>query len=95
VRLPEEAGIGAVPRPGDFGAEPVRVVPGGDQQQQCSGLRADAVESEQPGGAGGDERADQLVQALHLAIQELCAAPELAQRDPDGIGGRVAGPGPQ
>ena len=41
-------------RPGGLGAEPFRVIPGGGQEQR-GGVRADAVEGEQAGGAGSDE----------------------------------------
>jgi hypothetical protein len=54
------------------------VVPGGDEQGG-GGVRPDAVEAEQAGSADGDQRDDQLVQALELAVQELSAAAELAQ----------------
>ncbi len=93
----EEAGIGgagAQVRPGGLGAEPLMVIPGGDREQR-GGVRADAVEGEQAGGAGSDEGDDQLVQALELAIGELGAPAQFAHRDPDGVAGDVAGAGPQ
>ena len=36
--------------------------------------RADAVQGEQAGGAGGDQRDDELVEALELAVEELARA---------------------
>ena len=65
-------------RPCGFGPQPPGVVPGGDEQGS-GGVRADAVEAEQAGSADGDQRDDQLVQALELRVQELSAAAELAQ----------------
>ena len=67
-------------RPGGLGAEPVGVVPGGDEQQG-GGVGADAVEGEQARGAGGDEGDDELVQAAELAVEELGAPAELAERE--------------
>ena len=60
-------------RPRAFAAQPLRVIPGGDQQQR-GGIRADAVQGEQARRAGGDQRADQLAQAVQLGVQELHAA---------------------
>ena len=60
-------------RPGRLGPQPCGVVSGGDQEQG-GGVGADAVQGEQAGGAGGDERDDQLVQALELAVEELRAS---------------------
>jgi hypothetical protein len=57
------------------------MVPGGDQHQR-GGVRADAVQAQQARRAGGDQRDDQLIQALHLRVQELGAAAQLAQRNP-------------
>jgi hypothetical protein len=54
-----------------------------------------AAQGEQAGSAGGDERDDQLVQALELAVGELRAPSQLAQRDPGGVAHRAAGAGPQ
>ena len=48
------------------------VVPGGDEEQR-GGVRADSVQGEQAGGAGGDEGDDELVEAAELAIEELRA----------------------
>src|SRR5215470_19563946 len=53
---------GAQVRPGSLRPQPPGVVPGRDQQHG-GGVRADAVEGEQAGGAGGHQRDDQLVQA--------------------------------
>ena len=81
-------------RPGGLAAQPVWVVPGGDEQQR-RGVGADPVEGEQPGGAGGGERADELVEALELAVEELRAPSQLAQRDAGGVADGAAGPGAQ
>jgi hypothetical protein len=54
------------------------VVPGGDQELG-GGVVADAVQGEQAGGAGGDQRDDQRIEALQLAVEELRAQPQLAQ----------------
>jgi hypothetical protein len=70
---------GAQVRPGGFGRQPAGVVPGGDEQHR-GGVRADAEGAEQAGGAGGDQRDDQLVEAAELGAGELGAAAELAQR---------------
>ncbi len=75
-----DGGGAAQVRPGGLAAQSFWVVPGRDEQQGC-GVSADPVEGEQPGGAGGDERADELIEALELAIEELRAAAQLAQRD--------------
>jgi len=53
-------------RPGGLTAQPFRVVPGRDQQQR-RGVQADAVQGDQAG-RGGDERDDELVQPLELAV---------------------------
>ena len=63
-----DRGSGAQMRPGRLGPQPCGVVSGGDQEQG-GGVGADAVQGEQAGGAGGDERDDQLVQALELAAR--------------------------
>ncbi len=70
------------------------MVPGRDEQQR-RGVRADPVQGEQAGGAGGDQGDDELVQALELAVQEHRAPSQLAQRDADGIARDVAGAGAQ
>ena len=70
------------------------MVPGGDEQQR-GGVGTDPVQGEQARGAGSDEGDDELVQALELAVQELSASSQLAQRDADGIARDVAGAGPQ
>ena len=67
-----DRGDGAQVRPGGLRAQPLRVVPGGDQQQR-GGIRADAVEGEQARGAGGDERDDELVEPVDLPVEELRA----------------------
>jgi len=53
-------------RPGRLGPQPCGVVCGGDQEQG-GGVGAGAVQGEQAGGAGGDERDDQLAGAPGLA----------------------------
>ena len=70
------------------------MIPGGDEEQR-GGVRADAVDGEQAGGAAGDEGSDELVEAGELAVEELRAPAEFAQRDPGGVADDVAGPGPQ
>jgi hypothetical protein len=70
------------------------VVPGGDQQQR-RGVGADAVQREQAGGMGGDERDDELIEAAELVIEELGAAAQFPQCDAGGIANDIAGPGPQ
>jgi hypothetical protein len=79
-------------RPGGLAAQPFGVVPGCDEQQ-CRGVGADPVEGEQPGGMGGDEGADELVEAFELGVEELCAPSQLAQRDAGGVADGAAGPG--
>src|SRR5690242_21852516 len=71
-------------RPGGLAAQPPGMVPGRDEQQR-RGIRADPVEGEQPGGAGGDQRDDELVETLELAAGELRAPAQLAQRDAGGV----------
>jgi hypothetical protein len=46
-------------------------------------------------GASGDQRDDQLVEALELAAGKLGAPAQLAQRDPGRVTGDAAGTGPQ
>jgi hypothetical protein len=70
------------------------VVPGGDQEQR-GGVRADAIEREQAGGAGSHAGDDQFVGVLELAAGELGAPTQLAHRDPGGVADDVAGAGPQ
>ena len=70
------------------------MIAGGDQQER-GGVRADAVQGQQARRAFGDQRADQLIEAVQLAIEELGTAAELAQRDPGRVAGHVAWPGPQ
>jgi Transposase IS116/IS110/IS902 family len=65
-----------------------RLNPGGDRQANHALWRivftrlgsdgADPEDGEQPGGAGGDEGADELIEALELAVEELRAATQLA-----------------
>src|ERR1035441_8798629 len=66
-------------RPGGLGAEPLGVVPGGDQEQR-GGVRADAVQGHQAGGVPGDQGHDERIEADDLAVQELGAAAQLPQR---------------
>src|SRR3984885_11432890 len=75
-----DRGDGAHVRPGGLAAQPLRAVPGRDEQQR-GGIRADAVEAEQAGRAYGDQRDDEVIQAADLSIEELHAPAELAQRD--------------
>ena len=89
-----DRGGGAQVRPGGLAAQPFGVVPGGDEQQ-CRGVGADPVEGEQAGGVRGDEGDDELVEAFELAVEELGAPSELAQRDAGGVADDVAGAGPQ
>src|ERR1039457_6269429 len=70
------------------------VVSGGDQEQRC-GVGADAVQGEQSGGVPGQQGHDEVVQARELAVQELRAPSQLAQRDPGVVADDRAGPGPQ
>jgi hypothetical protein len=51
------------------------------------------VQGEQAGGASGDERGNELVEALELAVEEFGAPAQLAQRDAGGGADDVAGPG--
>ena len=67
-----ERGDRAQVRPGRLAAQPLRVVPGGDQEQG-GGVGADPVQGEQAGGPGGDERGDELIQALELGVEEFRA----------------------
>ena len=95
VTFPDDAGIGAARaqvRPGGLAAQPLGVVPGGDEQQR-GGVGADAVQGEQARGTGGDQGADELVQALELAVEELGAAAQLPQRDAGGVAGTSPGRG--
>ena len=64
-------------------------------EQQRRGAGPDPVQGQEPGGAGGDERDDELVEALELAVQEHRAPSQFAQRDAGGVIGDVAGAGPQ
>jgi hypothetical protein len=70
------------------------VVSGGDQEHG-GGVAADSVEAEQVGSGGGDERDDEVVQPFDLAVEEIDAPAELAQRDADRVPGGVARPWPQ
>jgi hypothetical protein len=51
---------GAQVRPGGLAAQPPGVVSRRDEQQR-RGVRPDSVEGEQTGGAGGDQRDDELL----------------------------------
>ena len=97
MTFPDDAGIGATAhRCAQAASERSRsrVVPGGDQEQG-GGVGADTVQGEQAGGTSGDERGDELIQALELAVEELRAPAQLPQRDTSGVADDVAGPGPQ
>ena len=67
-------------RPGGLTAQPLGVVPGRDQEQG-SGVGADTMQGEQAGGTSGDERDDELIQALELGVEELRAPSQLPQRE--------------
>ena len=60
------------------------VISCGDEQQR-RGVRPDPIKGEQAGSAGGHEGDDELVEALELAVQELRAPSQLAQRNPVGL----------
>src|SRR6266480_7851054 len=79
-----DRGSRAQVRPGGLGAEPLRMVPGGDEQQR-RGVGADAIEGEQARGVAGHEGDEELVEAAELAVEELGAPAELPQRDAGGI----------
>ncbi len=66
----------------------------GDEQQR-RGVRANPVEGEQAGGAGGHEGNDELVEVLELAVQEFRAPSQFPQRDAGGVAHDVTGAGPQ
>ena len=66
-------------RPGSLGAQPLGMVARGNQQHR-RGVGADAIQREQARGAGGHQGNDDLIEAGQLAVQELGAAAELAQR---------------
>ena len=83
-----EAGRPRQVRPGRLAAQPLRVVPGGDQEQG-GGVGADTMQGEQPGGTSGDERADELIQVLELGVEEFRAPAQLAQRDAGGVADNV------
>ena len=78
--------------PGGLAAQPFWVIPGCDEQQGC-GVGTDPVEGKKPRGAGSDQGADELVEALELAVEELRAPSQLAQRDAGGVADGTAGPG--
>ncbi len=67
-----DRGDGAQVRPGGLGPQPLGVVPGGDQEQR-GGVGADAVQGDQAGSVACDERADQVIKAAELGVQELGA----------------------
>jgi hypothetical protein len=50
------------------------VIASGDQEQR-GGVRADPVQGEQAGGAGGDQGNDELVEALELAAGNWARRP--------------------
>jgi hypothetical protein len=79
--------------PGGLAAQPLRVVPGDEQQR--GGVRADAVEAEQAGCAGGDQRDDKVIQPLNLRVEELHAPAQFPQRDAQRVLGSVTWAGPQ
>ena len=56
----------------------MRVVARRDEQQG-GGIRADAVQGEQAGSAGGHQGDDERIQARELAVEELRAPPQLPQ----------------
>ena len=70
------------------------MIPGGDEQQR-RGVGPDPVQGQEPGGADGDQRDDELVETLELAVQEHRAPSELAQRDAGGVAGDIARARPQ
>ena len=61
-------------RPGSLAAQPLGVIAGRDEQQG-GGVGADAVEAEQAGGTGGDERDDEVTECSIPCLQEPCAPP--------------------
>ena len=81
-------------RPGGLRAQPFRVVPGRDQEQG-GGVGADPVQGEQAGGTSGDERGDELVEALELTIEELSTPSQLPQRGAGGVADNIARTGTQ
>ena len=89
-----DRGDAAQVRPGGLAAQPLRVIPGRDQQQGRS-VRADAVKAEQAGGAGGDERDDEVIEPVELAVEELHAPAQLPKRDPERVVRGVTRAGPQ
>jgi hypothetical protein len=62
-RRGRDRGGAAQVRPGRLAAQPPGVISGRDEQQR-RGAGADPVEGEQAGGMRGDQRDDELVQAL-------------------------------
>ena len=89
-----DGGDAAQVRPGGLAAQPFRVVPGCDEQQRC-GVGADPEEGDKAGSAGSDKGADEVIEAAELAVEELRAASQLAQRDAGGVADGAAGPGAQ
>lgn len=73
---------GAAEPGGCFGAEPVRVVPGGDQELP-GGLHSDAGQGEQFGSDSADQRGELGVEVVDLRLQRLLAAGQGAQRGLD------------
>jgi hypothetical protein len=63
--------------PGRFGAKPLGVV-AGDDEEHGGGVGADAVDGEEAWGVQRDEGDDELVEADELSVEELGAPSELA-----------------
>src|SRR5216683_4846277 len=95
VTFPDDAGIGAAPHRCAQAAS-LCSRPGWSPAAMSSSAAVRGptpVQGGQAGGAGGDQRDDELVQAGELAGWELGAAPQLAQRDAGGVADGTAGPG--
>ena len=94
LTLPDEAGIGAAPHRcahelslrSRSGWSPAAI------SSSAAVSEPTPCRREQARRAGGDQRADQVIQALQLGVQELGAAAQLAQRDP-GARSRGTSPG--
>ena len=78
---------------GGFGAEPLGVVAGGDQQL-AGGVDPDPGQGEQGGRGRGDQRSEVVVELVEFALELLPAAGEGAQGGLGGGGGAGEGPGP-
>jgi len=72
-------GGSAEPGEGGFRAQPVRVVPGGDQELP-GGVHADAGQRDEFGSGGGDQRGELRVQVVDLGLRRLPAAGQGTQR---------------